>query len=202
LLDGTLAWHAAVSLVRVAAGFALAVAIALPLGMLMGLSSRIYHALEPWIELVRPIPPIAWIPLAILWLGIEEASKVFIIAYGAFFPIMINTMAGFRNLDPVHLRAARILGAGRVQIFWHVVARSASRRIATGLRLGLGMAFIVLVAAELIAANAGLGFLIQEARFNVQTDRVLVGMAAIGVIGFGLNAALQALERRVIRWRP
>jgi ABC-type nitrate/sulfonate/bicarbonate transport system permease component len=202
LLDGTLAWHAAVSLGRVAAGFALGVGIALPLGMLMGLSSRIYQGLEPWIELVRPIPPIAWIPLAILWFGIEEASKVFIITYGAFFPIMINTMAGFRDLDPVHLRAARILGANRVQIFWHVVVRSASRRIVTGLRLGLGMAFIVLVAAELIAAKAGLGFLIQDARFNVQTDRVMVGMAAIGVIGFGLNAALQALERRLVRWRP
>jgi ABC-type nitrate/sulfonate/bicarbonate transport system permease component len=202
LADGTLVRHALVSLGRVLAGFALAVAVALPVGMAMGLSSRAHHVLEPWIELVRPIPPIAWIPMAILWLGIEEASKVFIIAYGAFFPIMLNSMAGFRDLDPLHLRAARILGATRLQIFWHVVVRSASRRIVTGLRLGVGMAFVVLVAAELIAAKAGLGFLIQDARFNVQTDHIMVGMAAIGLLGFGLNATLRALERGLIRWRP
>jgi ABC-type nitrate/sulfonate/bicarbonate transport system permease component len=200
--DGTLARHALVSLGRVLAGFALAVAVALPVGMAMGLSRPAQHVLEPWIELVRPIPPIAWIPLAILWLGIEEGSKLFIIAYGAFFPIMLNSMAGFRDVEAVHLRAARLLGARPAQIFWHVIVRSASRRIVTGLRLGVGMAFVVLVAAELIAARAGLGFLIQDARFNVQTDHVLVGMAAIGVLGFGLNAALRGLERRLIRWRP
>ena len=136
LVDGTLVNHALVSLGRVLAGFALAVAVALPVGMAMGLSSRAHYVLEPWIELVRPIPPIAWIPMAILWLGIDEASKVFIIAYGAFFPIMLNSMAGFRDLDPLHLRAAQILGATRPQIFWHVVVRSASRRIVTGLRRG------------------------------------------------------------------
>jgi ABC-type nitrate/sulfonate/bicarbonate transport system permease component len=200
--DGTLARHALVSLGRVLAGFALAVVVALPVGMAMGLSRRAHHVLEPWIELARPIPPIAWIPLAILWLGIEEGSKLFIIAYGAFFPIMINSMAGFRDVDAVHLRAARILGATPAQIFWHVIVRSASRRIVTGLRLGVGMAFVVLVAAELIAAKAGLGFLIQDARFNVQTDHILVGMAAIGLLGFGLNVTLQTLERRLIRWRP
>jgi ABC-type nitrate/sulfonate/bicarbonate transport system permease component len=201
-VDGTLLRHAATSLGRVLAGFLLAVLLALPVGMAMGLSTRASHLLDPWIELVRPIPPIAWIPIAILWLGIEEASKVFIIAYGAFFPIMLNSMAGFRDVDPVHLRAARLLGAGQLQVFWHVMVRSASRRIVTGLRLGAGMAFVVLVAAELIAATAGLGFLIQDARFNVQTDRILVGMAAIGLLGFLLNAALRALERRLIRWQP
>jgi ABC-type nitrate/sulfonate/bicarbonate transport system permease component len=200
--DGTLARHALVSLGRVLAGFALAVAVALPVGMAMGLSDRAHHVMDPWIELIRPIPPIAWIPLAILWLGIEESSKLFIIAYGAFFPIMLNSMAGFRDVEPLHLRAARILGATPAQIFWHVIVRSASRRIVTGLRLGVGMAFVVLVAAELIAARAGLGFLIQDARFNVQTDHILVGMAAIGVLGFGLNAALRTLEQRLIRWRP
>lgn len=202
LADGSLAADVAVSLGRVLAGFLLGLLVAIPLGLVMGLWPTLYHLIDPWIELVRPIPPIAWIPLAILWFGLGEESKVFIIAYGAFFPIMLNTVLGLRSVEPVHVRAARTLGAGTAQIFWNVVLRAALPRIILGLRLGVGMAFVVLVAAELIAANAGLGFLIQDARYNLQTDLVLVGMAAIGVIGYGLNRLLLSLERMAIRWRP
>jgi ABC-type nitrate/sulfonate/bicarbonate transport system permease component len=136
-----------------------------------------------------------------LWFGIGELSKVFIIAYGAFFPILVNTMAGFREVDPVLIRAARTLGASRWQIFRDVVLRSALPSIVVGARLGMGLAFIVLVAAELIASSEGLGFLINDARYNFRTDRVFLGMLLIGVLGFVLNKLLIEIERRLLRWR-
>mgnify|MGYP003624262615 CR=1 FL=1 len=189
------------SLRRVVEGFVLGFSVAVPLGILMG-NSRIARGLvEPIIELVRPIPPIAIIPIAILWFGIGEISKVFIIAYGAFFPILVNTMAGFREVDPVLVRAAKMLGANRWETFRDVVLRSALPFIIVGSRLGMGLAFIVLVAAELIASSEGLGFLINDARYNFRTDQVFLGMILIGVLGFALNKLLIEIERRLLRWR-
>jgi ABC-type nitrate/sulfonate/bicarbonate transport system permease component len=199
--DGSLWVNIWASLLRVVQGFLLGFAIAVPVGVLMG-NSRIFRGLvEPLVELVRPIPPIAIIPLAILWFGIGELSKVFIIAYGAFFPILVNTMAGFREVDPVLIRAARTLGASRWQIFRDVVLRSALPFIIVGSRLGMGLAFIVLVAAELIASSEGLGYLINDARYNFRTDRVFLGMILIGVLGLILNKLLIEIERRLLRWR-
>lgn len=199
--DGSLWVNIWASLLRVLQGFLLGFAFAVPVGVLMG-NSRIFRGLvEPLVELVRPIPPIAIIPLAILWFGIGELSKVFIIAYGAFFPILVNTMAGFREVDPVLVRAARTLGASRGQIFRDVVLRSALPFIIVGARLGMGLAFIVLVAAELIASSEGLGYLINDARYNFRTDRVFLGMILIGVLGLILNKVLIEIERRLLRWR-
>ena len=139
--------------------------------------------------------------LAILWFGIDELSKVFIIAYGAFFPILVNTLAGFREVDRVQVRAAQVLGAGRYEVFRDVVLRSAFPFMVVGARLGMSMAFIVLVAAELIASSAGLGFLISDARYNFRTDQIFLGMACIGALGFLLNTVLLRIERRLLRWR-
>lgn len=201
LIAGALLDHVAASLLRVVKGFLLALVIAVPTGILMGNSAVFRGLTEPLVELLRPIPPIAVIPLAILWFGIGEGSKVFIIAYGAFFPILVNTMAGFAEVDPVLVRAAQALGASRYRIFRDVVLRSAFPYIVVGARLGMGMAFIVLVAAELIASSRGLGFLINDARYTFRTDLMFLGMAMIGVLGFGLNKLLIAIERRVLRWR-
>lgn len=199
--DGSVWVNIWASLLRVVQGFLLGFAVAVPVGVLMG-NSRIFRGLvEPLVELVRPIPPIAIIPLAILWFGIGELSKVFIIAYGAFFPILVNTMAGFREVDPVLVRAARTLGASRWQIFRDVVLRSALPFIIVGSRLGMGLAFIVLVAAELIASSEGLGYLINDARYNFRTDRVFLGMILIGILGLILNKVLIEIERRLLRWR-
>lgn len=199
--DGSLWVNIWASLLRVLQGFLLGFAVAVPVGVLMG-NSRIFRGLvEPLVELVRPVPPIAIIPLAILWFGIGELSKVFIIAYGAFFPILVNTMAGFREVDPVLIRAARTLGASRWQIFRDVVLRSALPFIIVGSRIGMGLAFIVLVAAELIASSEGLGYLINDARYNFRTDRVFLGMFLIGVLGLILNKLLIEIERRLLRWR-
>ena len=199
--DGSLLKHVIASLLRVIEGFAVALAIAVPLGVAMGVSRIVYGLVDPLLELLRPIPPIAVIPLAILWFGIDEASKVFIIAYGAFFPILVNTLAGFREVDRVQVRAAQALGANRYHVFRDVVLRSAFPFIVVGARLGMSMAFIVLVAAELIASSAGLGFMISDARYNFRTDQMFLGMACIGVLGFGLNMLLLRIERSLLRWK-
>jgi ABC-type nitrate/sulfonate/bicarbonate transport system permease component len=201
LQDGSLLRHIAASLARVLEGFLVALAVAVPLGIAMGVSHVVRALIEPLLELLRPIPPIALIPLAILWFGIDELSKVFIIAYGAFFPILLNTMAGFREVDPVQVRAAQVLGAKRYHIFRDVVLRSAFPFIVVGARVGMGMAFIVLVAAELIASSVGLGFLISDARYSFRTDQMFLGMACIGVLGFALNKVLLEMERRLLKWK-
>jgi ABC-type nitrate/sulfonate/bicarbonate transport system permease component len=200
-LDGTLPAHIWASLLRVVEGFVLALAVALPVGIAMGMSQIVRGLLEPILELIRPIPPIAIIPLAMLWFGIDEFSKVFIIMYGAFFPILVNTMAGFGEVDPIHIRAVQTLGATRRQIYRDVIIRSAFPYMVVGARLGMGMAFIVLVAAELIASSVGLGYLINDARYRFRTEEIFLGMACIGVIGFILNSLLLNAERRVLRWK-
>jgi len=201
LRDGSLVRHVNASLLRVLEGFALALVSAVPVGVAMGVSPIVRGTLDPLLELLRPIPPIALIPLAILWFGIEELSKVLIIAYGAFFPILLNTLAGFREVDPVHVRAAQALGARRHHVFRDVVLRSAFPFIVVGARVGMGMAFIVLVAAELIASSAGLGFLITDARYSFRTDQMFLGMAMIGILGLVLNKALLEAERRLLKWK-
>jgi ABC-type nitrate/sulfonate/bicarbonate transport system permease component len=200
--DASLLRHMGITLARVLAGFLVAVAIALPVGVAMALSRTVRDALEPLVELLRPIPPLAAIPLAVLWFGIGELTKVLLIALAAFFPIVVNTIAGFSAVQPVHVQAALSLGAGRWQVLWFVVARAALPDLVVGLRLGLGLSFLQLVAAELIASSSGLGWLIWDARFHFLGDRILVGMIGIGVLGYGLNRLALALERRMVRWQP
>lgn len=201
-LSGVLPRDAAISMLRVVEGFVLAFLIAVPIGVLMGMWNFCRDIIDPLVELIRPIPPIAVIPLAMLWLGIGELSKVSIITYGAFFPILINTIAGFKAVDPIHIRAARTLGARRLEIFRDVILRSAFPHIVVGARLGMGMAFIVLVAAELIASHSGLGYLINDARYHFRTHEILLGMACIGILGFFLNKGLLEMEKRVVKWKP
>lgn len=198
---GTLPVDAAVSLARVLAGFCAALVIAVPLGVLMGLWWPIRDSVNPLVEVLRPVPPIAIIPIAMLWFGIGETSKIFLIAYGAFFPILLNTISGFRAIDPVHIRAVQSLGGKRWDVIRHVVILSAFPHIIVGARLGMAMGFIVLVAAELIAADSGLGFLIQDARQHFMTDQIFVGIIAIGIIGLLLNQSLLLVERRIVPWR-
>ena len=201
IADGSLVHNTLASLRRVLEGFAVAMLVAVPLGAFMGISRTLRGLVEPLIELLRPVPPIAFIPLAILWFGIGELSKVMIIAYGAFFPIFVNTMSGFRDVDRVHVRAAQTLGAGRYRLFMDVVLPSAFPQIVTGARLGMGMAFIVLVAAELVASSEGLGYLINDARFSFRTDQIFVGIITIGLLGLLLNRGLLETERRLLHWR-
>ena len=199
--EGILWRDIAASLTRVFLGFAIGALIAVPLGCATGYFRRLEDWVDPIVELFRPIPPLALLPLFIIWLGIGEMSKVLLIAFSTFFPIFLNTTEGVLATDPVHVRAALSLGASRWQIFGNVIVRSALPNIIVGLRLGFALGFFVLVAAELIAADSGLGYRIQESRNFFLVERMFVGAAVIGVLGFTFNLVLRRLEDLLLRWR-
>jgi len=199
--SGELFGHIGASLARVVQGFLIAAAAGVLAGMAVGRSRVLEHLVDPSIEMLRPIPPLAFLPLMVLWFGIGEASKVAFIAYAAFFPIFTTTLEGIKYVDPILIRAAASLGASDRRIFWHVILPAATPSIITGLRLGFGLSFFVIVAAEFIAADRGLGFLINDARTFFLVANMLLGAAVIGLIGFGVNVGLRRLEGRLLRWR-
>jgi ABC-type nitrate/sulfonate/bicarbonate transport system permease component len=189
------------SLSRVLQGFAIAAFVGVALGMAVGRSRLLENLVDPMLELLRPIPPLAFLPMMVLWFGIGEASKISFIAYAAFFPIFTTTLEGIKYVDPLLLRAAQSLGANRRDLFRYVVLPAATPSIITGLRLGFGLSFFVIVAAEFIAADAGLGYLINDARTFFLVSQMLLGAAVIGLIGFAFNRLLRLLEARLLRWR-
>ncbi|MBV9858617.1 MAG: ABC transporter permease [Alphaproteobacteria bacterium] len=189
------------SMSRVIQGFLLAAVLGVALGTAVGRSRRLEYLVEPTIELLRPIPPLAFLPMMVLWFGIGETSKVAFIAYAAFFPIFTTTLEGIKYVDPLLIRAASSLGASRRDIFRYVVLPAALPSIITGLRLGFGLSFFVIVAAEFIAADSGLGYLINDARTFFLVANMLLGAAIIGAIGFGFNIVLRRLEGRLLKWR-
>jgi ABC-type nitrate/sulfonate/bicarbonate transport system permease component len=193
-------WH---SLVRVGTGYGAALLAGVPLGLVMGWSAAVRGVVDPLVEILRPIPPLAWIPLSILWFGIGLKSAAFIIFLGAFFPILLNTVDGVRSIDRVHIEAARTLNAGRGFIFRSVLVPGAFPAIMTGMRIAVGIAWMTLVAAEFtgVREGYGLGYMIMTARDIQRPDEIIAGMVVIGLIGLGIDAGLQALERRLIRWR-
>lgn len=190
-----------VSLLRVNSGFALAALTAVPLGIALGRSRRLYLVFEPLIESFRFIIPFAWIPLAILWFGTHEAGKIFIIWYAGFFLILLHAIAGVRGVDPDLIKAAKTLGAGEATIFYKVVLPAALPATVTGLRIGFAACWISLIAAELVAARSGLGYLIMDAREFLQTDIVIVGMAIIAIIGATYNWIFEFAQRKLFRHR-
>jgi ABC-type nitrate/sulfonate/bicarbonate transport system permease component len=157
---------------------------------------------EPIVEIVRPIPPLAWIPIAILWFGIGIKSAAFIIFLGAFFPVLLNTVNGVRSIDPVLIEAARVLNAGPRFIFLKVLIPGAVPSIFTGMRIGLGIGWMSLVAAEFtgVKQGYGLGYMIMTARDIQRPDEILAGMLVIGLIGLGIDACLRAAQRHWVRW--
>ena len=199
--DGTMGNHVLVSMTRVIKGFFIALAIAIPVGLIIGTVKPVKRALDPLIELFRPIPPTAMISLSILWFGIGEASKIFIIAWASFFPILLNVVGGVQQVERIHILAAKTLGANFFDIFVDVILRSAVPSIVIGMRSGFSMAFISLVAAELIASTSGIGYFIQDARYMYRIVDVFVGIIVIGFIGFVLNQVLLKLEKSLITWK-
>lgn len=200
-LSGELIQHLGISLLRVLEGFAAAAVAGLILGVAIGLSPVVNRLTDLIVQLLKPIPPISWIPLAILWLGIGEVSKVYIIFLGAFFPVLVNTIDGIRQTDHRYVELAQVLEVSRTRLIRQVILPGALPSIMTGLRVGLMVGWMCVVAAELIAASSGVGFLIMNARLLSQTDQVLVGMIAIGAMGKALDEILKLLERRLIGWR-
>ena len=201
LRDGSLIKHLLASMARVLEGFAIAAIIGVPLGISIGLSQTIGRITDLTIQIVKPIPPIAWIPLAILWFGIGEASKVYIIALGAIFPILVNTVDGIRQTEGRFVELAKVLEVSKLRFVTQVVIPGALPSIMSGLRLGLGLAWVCVVAAELIAAEKGVGYLIMDARQLSQPDVVIMGMLVIGVVGKLMDSALHRAEGLFISWK-
>ncbi|OGS12403.1 MAG: hypothetical protein A2234_02890 [Elusimicrobia bacterium RIFOXYA2_FULL_58_8] len=200
--DGALLLHIAASLKRVLTGLALSSVTAIPLGVLVSAAPRVRAYFLPLIEILRPIPPIAWIPLAILWFGIRgDAASNFITFIAAFFPLFLHTFSGVQHIEEIHLNAAKTLGAGRKMLVLDVAIPSALPFIITGFRVSLGFAWMSVIAAELIASTSGLGYMIEMNRSMTNTASVICGMVTIGALGYAMNEAVVRLERR-FSWKP
>lgn len=193
--------HIITSLKLVAIGYLSAIIVGVPMGLLLGYYHTFNRLVSPIFEIIRPIPPIAWIPLSVIWLGIGTTAKGFIIFLSAFVPCVINSCTGVRLTNPVLMNVAKTCGASRGVIFRTVCIPSAMPLTFTGIRVALGNAWSTLVAAELLSATAGLGYMIQQGRSLVRSDIIIVGMLTIGVIGAILSWILSKLENTVIRWR-
>ena len=187
------------SLVREVVAFLWA-CIAIPIGIAMSWWRIVEEQLDPVLEILRPVPPLAWIPLSILWFGIGDTQNEFIIFLGIFFPILLNTITGVKGIEPNLVRAARCLGAPEWKILWRIVLRAALPQIMTGIRIGLGVGWMALVAAELVGAISGLGFMINDARTVLRTDYILVGMATIGLVGFLIDRTIRLAMRKLLPW--
>jgi NitT/TauT family transport system permease protein len=203
LEEGTLFEHIGASLFRVGVGFALAVALGVPLGLLMGWVAGVHTLLNPIVQILRPISPIAWIPIAILWFGVGDVSPIFLIFLSSVFPIVVQTVAGVHTIDRQYLRAARNFGVSRTKLFTQVVVPAVLPQIIVGMRISLGVAWLVVVAAEMIALRSGLGYLIIDSRnAGNRYDLVIAGMAIIGLTGLALDGSMRRLERmKRVRWR-
>ncbi len=199
---GLLTKYIVASLFRVTWGFALAAAVGIPFGLLLGWYGRAFAAFNPLIQMFRPISPIAWIPVAILWFGVSDAAPVFLIFLASVFPITVSSIAAVKNMQPVYLRAAQNFGLTRGQLFRRVIFPSCLPQILTGIRIALGVAWLVVVAAEMIAVNSGLGYLIIDARnAGKRYDLVVAGMVMIGAIGLVLDLLVRQLEKfDEVRW--
>jgi taurine transport system permease protein len=199
-MDATLWQHLAASLGRILLALLAAVVIGVPTGIAMGLSKTAHGILDPLIELYRPVPPLAYLPLMVIWFGIGETSKILLIYLAIFAPVTLATLQGVKSAQQVRLRAAQSLGASRWQLLRFVILPGALPEILTGLRIGLGVGWSTLVAAELIAATRGLGFMVQSAGEFLATDVVLAGILVIALIAFGLELGLRTLQRRLTPW--
>ena len=201
--DGTLVDHIGASLFRVGTGFLLAVCFAVPLGLWMGWVHGAYITLNPLFQMLRPISPIAWIPLAILWFGVGDLSPIFLIFLSSVFPMIVQTVAGVHTIERRYLWAAANFGVSRATLFRRVVIPAVLPQVIVGMRIGLGVAWLVVVAAEMIALRSGLGYMIMDSRnAGNRYDLVIAGMVIIGVIGLMLDGTMRLLERlKSVRWR-
>jgi NitT/TauT family transport system permease protein len=201
--DGTLWEHIGSSLMRVGAGFGLAVLVGVPMGLWMGWVAGAYRTFNPVFQMLRPISPIAWIPIAILWFGVGDAAPIFLIFIASVFPLVLQTTAGVHTIERRYLRAAANFGVPRSTLFRQVVIPAVLPEIIVGMRIGIGVAWLVVVAAEMIALRSGLGYLIMDSRnAGNRYDLVVASMIIIGAIGLLLDSATRLLEKlKVVRWR-
>ncbi|PBC05644.1 ABC transporter permease subunit [Mesorhizobium sp. WSM3860] len=199
-VDATLAQHITASLSRVFAALVVAIVVGVPVGLAIGISKVGRGVFDPLLESLRPIPPLAYLPLIVIWFGIGEPSKILVIAIAMLAPVALSTAAGVRGVSRERIDAARSLGATRGQVVRHVVLPSALPSILTGLRIALGAGWSTLVAAELVAATRGLGFMIQSAAQFLVTDVVMMGILVIATIAFALEFIIRRIEHALVPW--
>jgi NitT/TauT family transport system permease protein len=201
--DGTLWEHIGASLFRVGVGFGLALLVAVPLGLWMGWVGGAYRTFNPIFQMLRPISPIAWIPIAILWFGVGDVSPIFLIFISSVFPMIVQTTSGVHTIERRYLRAAANFGVSRAVLFRQVVIPAVLPEIIVGMRIGIGVAWLVVVAAEMIALRSGLGYLIMDSRnAGNRYDLVIASMIIIGLIGLLLDSGTRLLERlKTVKWR-
>nr|WP_284507254.1 ABC transporter permease [Caballeronia sp. ATUFL_M2_KS44] len=190
-----------ISCFRVATGFVGAVAIGVPVGLMMSRNKIVFDIIDPLLQFIRPVPPLAYIPLLVVWFGIGELPKAILILVGTIPVIIIGTMSGVKSTPPLRIAVARTLGATNAQIFRRIVLPSALPEIFTSMRVGIGVAWTCLVAAELIAASSGLGWLVQFAGQALQVAIVIVGIIIIGLIGYAMELVIRKLESWIVPWR-
>ena len=198
---GQLWGHVAATLQRVAIGFSTGAALAIVLGLLAGHVRAVRNVLEPIVEMLRPIPPLALLPLFLVWVGIGEGSKIGFITYATFFPMFLTTVHAVRQLDPLLVRAAQSLGARPWQLFFRVILPAALPEMLVGIRLGVALSFFVIVISEFIGAEQGLGFLINDGRSFFLVPQMLGAAVLLGLLGYGGNALVRLVERRFLRWQ-
>jgi len=197
VLSGEIFMHAGMSLGRVTSSWLLSAMVAIPLGLAMGRFRPFEKVLDPVVELFRPISPLAWIPMAIIWFGIGETGKVFIIFIATFFPTLLNTVAGVKGVDPVLIRAGQILGCkNETTLLRKIILPAAMPSIIVGLRISFGTGWAAIIAAELVAAQSGLGYLIADGMEILRSDLVFVGMGVIGILGVLFDACFRFLHQR------
>jgi len=203
IADGSLWQHISASLLRVATGFSLAVIVGIPLGLWLGWVRGAFTTFNPLLQILRPISPIAWIPIAILWFGVGNAAPIYLIFISSVFPMTVQTAAGVHTIEKRYLWAAENFGVSRYTLFRQVVIPAVLPQIIVGMRIGLGVAWLVVVAAEMIALHSGLGYLIIDSRnAGNRYDLVIAGMIIIGLIGLMLDGAMRLLEGlKPVRWR-
>jgi taurine transport system permease protein len=197
----TLLEHALWSLYRVFAAFLLACATAIPIGIAMGVSRIFRGIFDPPIEFYRPIPPLAYLPLTIIWFGIGDLGKIVLIYLAVFAPLALNARAGVRSVSIEQIHAAYSMGASRLQVIRHVILPAALPEILTGMRIGIGFGWTTLVAAEMVAATAGLGYMVLNAAEFLVTDVVIMGIVVIGVLAYLFDLLMRKVERTLVPWK-
>jgi sulfonate transport system permease protein len=201
-LDGGLWIHAGTSALRVGSGFVVGALIGIGTGLAVGLDRKVEAYVDPSLQALRSVPSLAWVPLLLLWMGIDEAPKITLIAVGAFFPVYLNVVSGVRGVDPGLIEVGRMFALDRARIVWRIMLPASVPALFTGLRTGLGVAWLYVVAAELIAAEAGLGFMLTDGRELSRADMIFAAIALLACCGKLSDGVLKAMERRLLRWHP